>query len=58
VCGINDPRHTYVEYYKESPPRMVNGPHDLDDLDDLDDLTETDYDVDEWFLEDESNDRD
>jgi hypothetical protein len=27
-------------------------------LDDLDDPTEADYDVDEWFLEDGSNDRD
>jgi hypothetical protein len=43
--------------YKESPPRMVNGPHELDDLDDLDDSTEADYDVDEWFL-DGSSDRD
>jgi hypothetical protein len=33
--------------YEESPPRMENGPHELDDLDDLDDLTEVDYDVDE-----------
>jgi hypothetical protein len=32
--------------YEESPPRMVNGPHELDDLDDLDDPTEIDYDVD------------
>jgi hypothetical protein len=44
--------------YEESPPRMVNGPHEPDDLDDLDDPTEADYDVDEWFLEDGSNDRD
>jgi hypothetical protein len=43
--------------YEESPPRMENGPHELDDLDDLDDLTEADYDVDEWFLEDGSNDQ-
>jgi hypothetical protein len=44
--------------YKESPPRMVNGPHELDDLDNLDDLTEVDYDMDEWFPEDGSSDRD
>jgi hypothetical protein len=44
--------------YKESPPRMVNGLHELDDLDDFDDPTEAEYDVDEWFLEDGSNDRD
>jgi hypothetical protein len=44
--------------YKESPPWMENGPHELDDLDDLDDPTEVDYDVDEWFPEDASNDRD
>jgi hypothetical protein len=35
---------------------MENGPHELDDLDDLDDSTEADYDVDEWFHEDGSND--
>jgi hypothetical protein len=44
--------------YEESPLRMVNGLHGLDDLDDLDDLTKADYDVDEWFREDGSNDRD
>jgi hypothetical protein len=38
--------------YEESPSRM------MDDLDDLDDSTEADYDVDEWFPEDGSNDRD
>jgi hypothetical protein len=36
--------------YGESPQRMVNGLQKLDDLDD--------YDVDEWFPEDESNDQD
>jgi hypothetical protein len=41
--------------YKKSPPRMMNGPHELDDLDDK---TKADYDVDEWFPEDGSNDRD
>jgi hypothetical protein len=44
--------------YEVSPLRMVDGPHELDDLDDLDDLNEADYDVDEWFPEDGSNDRD
>jgi hypothetical protein len=34
--------------YEESPPRMENGPKELDDLDNMD----------EWFPEDESNDRD
>jgi hypothetical protein len=29
----------------------------FDNLDDLDDQTEADYDVDEWFPEDGSNDR-
>jgi hypothetical protein len=41
-----------VRDYEESPPRL------MDDLDDLDDPTEADYDVNEWFLEDGSNDRD
>jgi hypothetical protein len=44
--------------YEESPSNMVNGLHEQDDLDDLDDPTEADYDVDEWFLEDGSNDQD
>jgi hypothetical protein len=44
--------------YEESPPRMENGSHELDDLDDLDDPTKVDYDVDEWFPEDGSNDWD
>jgi hypothetical protein len=39
--------------YEESPPRMVDGPHELDDLDDP---TEANYDMDEWFPEDGSND--
>jgi hypothetical protein len=43
---------------EESLPRMMNGPHELDDLDDLDDLTKADYNMDEWFPEDGSNDRD
>jgi hypothetical protein len=37
--------------YEESPSRMI------DDLDDLDDSTEADYDVDEWYPVDGSNDR-
>jgi hypothetical protein len=44
--------------YEDTPPRMMNGPHELDDLDDLDDLTEADYDMDEWFPEEGSNDQD
>jgi hypothetical protein len=44
--------------YEESLPRMMNGPHELDVLDDLDDPIEADYDMDEWFPEDGSNDRD
>jgi hypothetical protein len=38
--------------YEESPSRMI------DDLDYLDDPTEADYDMNEWFPEDGSNDRD
>jgi hypothetical protein len=38
--------------YEESPLRMV------DDLDDLDDRTEGDYDVNKWYPEDGSSDRD
>jgi hypothetical protein len=30
----------------------------MDNLDDLDDTTEANYDVDEWFPEDGSNDQD
>jgi hypothetical protein len=44
--------------YGEISPRLVNGPHEVDDLDDLDDPTEADYDMDKWFPEDGSNDRD
>jgi hypothetical protein len=44
--------------YEENLSRMVNGPHELDDLDDLDDPTEAGYDVDGWYPEDRSNDRD
>jgi hypothetical protein len=38
--------------YEESPSRM------MDDLDDFDDLTEADYDVNEWFPNNGSNDQD
>jgi hypothetical protein len=38
--------------YEESPLRMV------DDLGDLDDRTEGDYDVNKWYPEDGSSDRD
>jgi hypothetical protein len=44
--------------YMLSPSRMDNGSYELDDLDDLDDPTEADYDVDEWFPENGSNDQD
>jgi hypothetical protein len=37
---------------------MANGLHELVDLDDLDDPIEVDYDVDEWFPEVGSSDRD
>jgi hypothetical protein len=43
---------TLMRDHEESPSRMY------DDLDDLDDPTEADYDVDEWFPEDGSCDRD
>jgi hypothetical protein len=44
--------------YEESPSRMIDGPHELDDLDNLDDPIEADYDVDELFPTDGSNDQD
>jgi hypothetical protein len=44
--------HTLMRDHKESPSRM------MDDLDDLDDLTKADYDVDEWYPKDGSNDQD
>jgi hypothetical protein len=47
-----------MRHYEESPPRMENGLHELDDLDDMDDPTADNNDVDEWFPEDGSNDRD
>jgi hypothetical protein len=45
--------HALMRDYKESPPRMVD---DLDDLDD--DQNEGHSNMDEWFSEDGSNDRD
>jgi chromosome segregation ATPase len=49
------------EIVEEEDP-MENGPEELDDLDDLGDLDEDPNegrsDVDEWFPQDESNDRD
>jgi hypothetical protein len=46
------------EIIKEEAP-MENGPRELDDLDDLDDdPNEGCSDMDEWFPQDESNDRD
>jgi hypothetical protein len=36
--------------YEESPPRMMDNPHELDYL------IEENYDVDEWYHEDGSND--
>jgi hypothetical protein len=49
------------EIVKEEDP-VENGPHELDDLDDLGDLDEDPNeghsDVDEWFPQDGSNDRD
>jgi hypothetical protein len=38
--------------FLESPSRKMDAPHELDDL------NEADYDVDEWYPEDGSNDRD
>jgi hypothetical protein len=43
---------TLMKDYEESTLRM------FDDLDDLDDPTEADYDMDEWFPEDENCDCD
>jgi hypothetical protein len=49
------------EIIEEEAP-VENGPRELDDLDDLDDLaddpTEGQSDMDEWFPQDGSNDRD
>jgi hypothetical protein len=49
------------EIVEEEDP-MENGPHELDDLDDLgnldDDPNEGRSDVEEWFPQDGSNDRD
>jgi hypothetical protein len=41
-----------VRDYEDSPSRM------MDDLDDLDDPTKADYNMNEWFPENGSNDRD
>jgi hypothetical protein len=38
--------------YEESSSRMMDDPYELDDP------TEVDYNVDEWYPEDGSNDRD
>jgi hypothetical protein len=50
-----------VEIIEEEAP-VDNGPHELDDLDDLDDLyddpNEGRSNMDEWFPQDGSNDRD
>jgi hypothetical protein len=55
VPEMSHPRlyHTLIRDYEESPPRMME---DVDDMDD--DLNEGRSDMDEWFPEDESNDRD
>jgi hypothetical protein len=49
------------EIVEEEDP-VENGPHELDDLDDLGDLDEGPnegcYDMDGWFPQDGSNDRD
>jgi hypothetical protein len=49
------------ETVEEEDP-MENGPHELDDLDDLGDLDEDPnegrFDMEEWFPQDGSNDRD
>jgi hypothetical protein len=46
------------EIIEEEAP-VENGPQELDDLDDLDDdPNEVRSDMDEWFPQDESNDRD
>jgi hypothetical protein len=44
--------HALMRYYAESPPRMMD---DFDDLDD--DLNEGRSNMDEWFPEEGSNDR-
>jgi hypothetical protein len=51
---LSQPRlyHMLMRDYEESPSRM------MDDLDDMDDLTEAYSNMDEWFLEDGSNNRD
>jgi hypothetical protein len=53
---------TVLEEIIEEEAPMENGPHELDDLDDLGDLdddpNEGCSDMDEWFAQDGSNDRD
>jgi hypothetical protein len=44
--------HTLMRDHEESPSRM------MDDLDDLDNSTKADYDVNEWYPKDRSNDQD
>jgi hypothetical protein len=55
------PAAVLEEIVEEEDP-VENGPHELDDLDDLGDLDEDPNegrsDVDEWFPQDGSNDRD
>jgi hypothetical protein len=46
------PYHTLMRDYEDSPSRMMHN------MDDLDDPTEASSDMDEWFPEDGSNDRD
>jgi hypothetical protein len=52
---IPQPRlyHALMRDCEESPPRMMDGFDDLDD-----DINEGRSDMDEWFPEDGSNDRD
>jgi hypothetical protein len=45
--------HTFMRDYEESPPQMMDGLNDLDN-----DPNEGRSDMDEWFPEDGSNDRD
>jgi hypothetical protein len=50
---FDDGPTVFMRDYEESPPRMM---HDMDDLDD--DPNEGRSNMDEWFPEDGSNDRD
>jgi hypothetical protein len=67
VVAESEPPHPHLfnmimRNYEKSPLRMENGPQELGDLVDLDDLeddrNEGCSDMDEWFPEDGSNDRD